>query len=163
MTFGGNIAPMSRIAIVVAAFVFAAACKDGKEQMKEAAKDVDKAIDHFDVDDATKHLVSAKDSIAKGLDAVVDCSWAATVAADVVKDPITELRRLCSFDAPLGRATRAVEKAEKARAEQPEAPSLTECASDGYAKSAKELDDKYPAEAKWIAVKARWAKVCPGP
>ena len=153
---------MSRITIVLAALAFTvAACKYGKEKMKEAAKDVDKAIDDFDMDDAKKHLANAKDALGRGLDAVEDCSWAATVAADVVKDPITELRRLCSFDAPLGRATRAVEKAEKARAEQPEAPSLTECSSDGYAKAARELDEKYSTDPKWTAVKARWAKVCP--
>jgi hypothetical protein len=152
---------MSRITLLALALVVAAGCKDGKEKMKEAAKDVDKAIDDFDMDDAKQHLANAKDALGRGLDAVEDCSWAATVAADVVKDPITELRRLCSFDAPLGRATRAVEKAEKARAEQPEAPSLTECSSDGYAKAAKELDDKYATEPRWTAIKARWTKVCP--
>jgi hypothetical protein len=161
-------------AIIIALFpaaVLVTACDDAsstkvKEDVKSAAKKVDQALDDLDTDDVKRHLNSAKDAIARGVDAVEDCSWAATIAGDVARDaikqPIEELRRLCSFDAPLGRATRAVEKAEKARAEQREAPSLTECASDDYAKAARELDAKYGAEPRWTAVKARWATVCPG-
>jgi hypothetical protein len=161
-------------AIILALFplaVLGAACDDAsstkvKDDVKSAAKKVDQALDDLDTDDVKRHLNNAKDAIGRGVDAVEDCSWAATIAGDVVKDavkePIEELRRLCSFDAPLGRATRAVEKAEKARAEQPEAPSLTECASDDYAKAARELDGKFGGEPRWLAVKARWGKVCPG-
>jgi hypothetical protein len=150
------------LAVTLAVMLAVVACKDGKERMNEAKKDVDKAVDTLELDDAKQHLVNAQAALAKGLDAVEDCTWAATVASDVVKDPVTELRRLCSFDAPLGRATRAVDKAEKARAEQPDAPSLTECQSDSYAKAAKELDASFATEPRWTSVKARWTKVCPG-
>lgn len=148
---------------VLAVIAALAGCKDGKEQMKEAAKDVDHAIDKIDLDDAKQHLVNAKDAIARGLDAVEDCTWATSVADNVMDNPVVELRRLCSFDAPLGRATRAVEAAEKARAEQAGAPTLTECQSDAYAKAARELDAKFASEPKWTELKARWAKVCPPP
>lgn len=143
-------------------------CDDGtKTKAKEAVNKVDQAIDKLDADDAKQHLQRAKDSLAKGLDAAEDCAWAARIADDVVKgaieDPVTELRRICSFDAPLGRATRAVVAAEKAKAEQPEAPSYTECSSDDWAAMKRQLDaSPHASEPRWTELKARWAKVCPG-
>jgi hypothetical protein len=156
---------MPRPFIVVAVFfaVAVAGCDDGKAKVEAAGKKLDKAIDDFDVDDAKQHLNSAKDAIGRGLEAIEDCAWAATIAGDVVKEPVTELRRLCSFDAPLARATRAVENAEKARAEQPDAPSLTECSSDTWTKAARDLDASFASEPRWTAVKTRWKNVCPGP
>src|SRR5689334_17384215 len=154
---------MERTICVLVAIAALGGCKDGKEKMKEAAKDVDHAIDKLDLDEAKQHLANAKDAIAKGLDAVEDCTWATSVADNVVDNPVVELRRLCSFDAPLGRATRAVEAAEKARAEQAGAPTLTECQSDSWAKAARDLDAKFASEPKWLELKARWTKVCPSP
>jgi hypothetical protein len=142
------------------------ACDDGKAKAKEAVKKVDQAIDNLDVEEAKQHLSNAKDAVAKGLDAAEDCAWAARIADDVardtIKDPVKELKRICSFDAPLARATKAVSTAEKAKAEQPEAPSLTECSSDDWATMKRTLDNSpFASEPRWTELKARWAKVCP--
>jgi hypothetical protein len=51
---------------------------------------------------------------------------------------------------------------EAARAEQPEAPALTECSSDEWPKAKTTLDRDFGAEPRWTDLKARWAKVCPG-
>jgi hypothetical protein len=155
---------MSRL-IVLAVLAFTA-CEDPKAKAKEAVKKVDNAIDNFDLDDAKQKLSSAKDAVAKGLEAAEECSWAARIADDVVKDamkePIKELKRICSFDAPLARALKAVQNAEKAKQEQPEAPSYTECSSDDWANMKKQIDGSPNAsEPRWTDLKARWAKVCP--
>jgi hypothetical protein len=154
---------MTRVILLV---VLAIGCDGTKEKAKEAANKVDKAIDDLDVDEAKQHLSNAKDAIAKGLDAAEDCAWAARIADDVVKDtikdPVKELKRICSFDAPLARATKAVAAAEKAKQEQPEAPSYTECSSDDWANMKRQLDDgPHAGDARWSELKARWAKVCP--
>jgi len=152
-----------------------AACEDAKPKVDNAVdkvknnsvvKKVDQAIDKLDVDDAKQHLANAKDMLVKGLEFAEDCSWAARIADDVLKDaakdPVTELRRLCSFDAPLGRATRAVVAAEKARAEMPGAPSLTECSSDDWPAVKRDIETSpYKAEPRWTELVARWTKVCP--
>lgn len=145
---------------------FACDSDKAKTKAKEAVNKVDKAIDNLDVDEAKQHLANAKDAVAKGLDAAEDCSWAARIADDVVKDtikdPVKELKRICSFDAPLARATKAVVAAEKAKAEQPEAPSFTECSSDDWAAMKRQIDGSPNAsDARWTELKARWAKICP--
>jgi hypothetical protein len=151
---------------VVLGLLAFAACDNGKAKAKEAVNKVDKAIDDLDADEAKQHLTNAKDAVAKGLDAAEDCAWAARIADDVVKDaikdPVKELKRICSFDAPLAKATKAVTTAEKAKAEQPEAPSLTECSSDDWANMKRQIDGSPNAsEPRWTDLKARWAKVCP--
>lgn len=161
---------MVRTGILVV-LAFAAGCDSSdrakvKEKAGEAVDKVDKAIDNLDVDEAKQHLSSAKDAIARGLDAAAECSWAARVADDVakdaVKDPVRELKRLCSFDAPLGRATKAVVAAEKAKAEQPEAPSYTECSSDAWVTAGREIEaTPHAGDPRWTDLKARWAKICP--
>jgi hypothetical protein len=156
---------MSRL-IVLAVLAFTA-CEDPKAKAKEAVRKVDNAIDNFDVDEAKQKLTSAKDAVAKGLEAAEECSWAARIADDVAKDamkaPVKELKRICSFEAPLARATKAVQSAEKAKQEQPEAPSYTECSSDDYAKAKQQIEGSADAsEARWTDLKARWVKVCPG-
>jgi hypothetical protein len=157
---------MSR-AIWLLVLAFGAGCEDGKAKAKEAASKVDKALDELDVDEARRHLASAKDAVARGLDAAEDCAWAARIADDVVKDavrdPVKELRRICSFDAPLARATRAVTSAEKARAELPEAPSLTECSSDEWAAARRVIEaSPHASDPRWTELVERWNKVCPG-
>ena len=155
---------MTRVILLVV--LAAIGCEGGKEKAKEAANKVDKAIDDLDMDEAKQHLSNAKDAVAKGLDAAEDCAWAARIADDVVKDtikdPVKELKRICSFDAPLARATKAVTAAEKAKQEQPDAPSYTECSSDDWANMRRKLDDgPHASDARWTELKARWANVCP--
>lgn len=163
---------MIRLLLLVVAL---GACEDAKPKVDNAVdkvknnsvvKKVDQTLDKLDLDEAKDHLAKAKDALAKGLDAAEDCSWAARIADDVIKDalkdPITELRRLCSFDAPLGRATKAVVAAEKARAEMPGAPSLTECSSDEWAAAKRDIEaSPHKGEARWTELVARWTKVCP--
>ena len=151
--------PTSLIALSL--MIAVAGCEDGKATAKQVGKKIDHAIDDLDLDEAKQHLSNAKDALGKGLEAVEDCAWAATIAVDVVQEPVSELRRLCSFDGPLARATRAVEKAEQARAAQPDAPSLTECASETWDKAARGLDASFASEPRWTAVKTRWKNVCP--
>ena len=144
----------------------AAGCEESKSRAKAAVKKVDEVVDNLDLDEAKAQLSRARDAVARGLDTAVECSWAARIADDVARDalqdPIRELKRICSFDAPLARATKAVASAEKARAAQPEAPSLTECSSDDWANMQQLLDaSPYASEPRWTEVKARWAKACP--
>lgn len=147
--------------------VFLAACDSGTaDKVKEIGKKVDQAADKLDKDEAATYLAQAKDAIAKGTEPAEACTWAssatATNAAAAAKPSVDELRRLCTLDVPLMRATRAVTAAEAARAEQPQAPSLTECSSDDYPKARATLDRDFGAEPRWTDLKARWAKVCPG-
>jgi hypothetical protein len=150
---------MWRCMIVLGLF----ACDEGtKAKVKETAGKVDKAADKLDSDDAKDHLAKAQAALASGTDPAEDCSWVARQTdTDATKLALDELRRVCNFDAPLARATQAIVRAEKARAEQPEAPSLTECQSDDWPAMKTKLDAAYASDAKWTEVKARWTKVCP--
>jgi hypothetical protein len=152
---------MWRYSLILVALV---ACDEGtKSKAKEVGKKVDNAVDKLDTTDASEHLAHAKSTLASGTAPDEDCSWvAAQTDTDATKATLDELRRVCSFDAPLERAKQAVVRAEKAKSEQPEAPSLTECSSDDWAAMKTKLEGSPNAsDAKWTELKARWAKVCP--
>ncbi|MBK9034362.1 MAG: hypothetical protein IPL61_24370 [Myxococcales bacterium] len=123
---------------------------------KAAADKVDQVVDKLDRDEAAGHLATAKAALAANTDPAEACSWSAS------HPDAAELARLCSFDVPMRHATLAVTMAEQARAEQAEAPSLTECQSDEWTKAKQKLDRDHAGEAAWTALAARWAKVCPG-
>jgi hypothetical protein len=147
--------------IVLAVLAFG--CNSDKaNKAREALDKVDKVLDDDDAADARRHLTSAQAAIGKGGDAAEDCSWAARFPdADSIKQPVRDLKKLCQVEVPLARATRAVVKAEKAKAEQPEAPSFTECSSDEWAQAKATFDDMATPDQRFVALKARWAKVCP--
>jgi hypothetical protein len=131
------------------------------DKVKSVANGIDRGLDQLDVDEAAQHLASARDAIAKSGRADEDCSWLQRAA---VATPATaELRTLCDREVPLARATRAVVAAEKARADQPGAPSLTECASDDWGAMQRRLDGGSAAtDPRWVELKTRWATICPG-
>ncbi len=153
---------------VIPAFTILAvvACDDGKAKVQQIGKKIDQTVERLDRDEAATHLAAAKDAVAKGLEPAEPCTWATSATADgageSAKPTVAELRRLCSLDVPLGRATRATTQAEAARAEQPDAPSLTECSSDEWPKAKQRLDRDHASEPRWTELKARWAKVCSG-
>ncbi|MCW5806640.1 MAG: hypothetical protein KIT31_30025 [Deltaproteobacteria bacterium] len=155
-----------RHALIVVLLV-GAGCKDAQEKAKEAVKKadnvVDKATSALDLDEVQKRLATVKDALAKNLEALDDCGWASRAGdvADAAKAPLAELKKLCTLDLPLARAGRAVARVERAKQEQPEAPSYTECSDDDWPKVKKLLDDTHPGEARWTDLKARWTKVCP--
>ncbi len=123
---------------------------------------VDKGLDKLDSDEATTHLAKAKEMIGKGEDPAEACSWADRSAGNSATDAVKELSKLCQLDVPLGRATRAVITAEKAKAEQPSAPSLTECSSDDWAAMKTKIEGgAFATDSRWGELKARWTKVCP--
>lgn len=124
---------------------------------------VSKGLDKLDSEDAKQHLASAREAIAKGADAAEDCSWVTRAGEgnDATRDTIKELGKVCGFDVPLARATRAVVAAEKAKAEQPESPSLTECSSDEWATAKRTLEGAFAGEVRWTELKTRWTKACP--
>ncbi|HUQ07256.1 MAG TPA: hypothetical protein VM261_32415 [Kofleriaceae bacterium] len=142
-----------------------AACEGGADKAKEIGKKIDNAVDKLDTSEAGTYLAQAKEALAKGTEPSEACTWSASStaqnAAAAARPSIDELKRLCSLDVPLMRATRAVAAAEAARAEQPQAPSLTECSSDEWPKAAARLDKDHPGETRWSDLKARWTKVCP--
>jgi len=133
-----------------------------KIENNTVVKKVDQGLDKLDTGDAEQHLNAAREAIGNGGEAAEDCSWVARAGegTEATRDTVKQLAKLCSFDVPLGRATRAVTAAEKAKAEQPEAPSLTECSSDEWAASQRTLDAAFGGESRWTDLKARWAKVC---
>jgi hypothetical protein len=149
--------------LLLVLLAFAAGCDNGKAKAKEAVNKVDKVIDEDDANEAKQHLTNAKEAIGKGMEPSEDCSWAARAQdKDTTKASIDELKRICSVEVPLAKATKAVVAAEKAKAEQPEAPSFTECSSDDWATSKRAIEGGPNAgDAKWTDLKARWAKVCP--
>lgn len=152
---------MVRYSLIVLALV---ACDEGtKSKVKETATKVDNAVDKFEAGDAKDHLAKAKAALASGTDPAEDCSWVASQTdTDATRPALDELRKVCSFDAPLERAKQAVVRAETARREVPDAPSLTECQSDDWANMKAKLEASPNAsDAKWTDLKARWAKVCP--
>ncbi len=132
-----------------------------KDKAVKVVNKVDNGLDKLDADEATTHLAAAKESISGGGDAAPDCAWANSVtdATDAIRTQVKELRQLCSVDVPLAKATHAVVAAEKAKAEQPGAPSYTECSSDTWAKAKKQLDGS--TEPRWTDLQTRWKKVCP--
>ena len=132
------------------------ACNDGKAKVEAAVKKADQAVDKLDRDEAADMLASAKTALGQGTDPAEACTWVTSHPA------ATELARLCSFAVPMRHATLAVTMAEKARAEQPEAPTLTECASDEWIKAKAKLDRDHASDAAWTALAARWTKICPG-
>lgn len=131
------------------------------DRVKSAARRVDQALDGLDTSELTAWLAKAKASIAAGGTAEEACSWVMRATDD--RAGLAELRTLCDVEVPLGKATRAVVAAEKARAELPEAPSLTECSSDDWAAVQRTFAGSPTAsDARWTALEARWAKACPG-
>lgn len=149
-------AAMHRIA-PLALIVALGACDSAKSKVEAAADKAGQAVDKLERDEAAGHLAAAKAALAGGTDPAEACTYVASHPEQA------ELRRLCSFDVPMRHATLAVTMAEKARAELPEAPTLTECQSDGWAKAKAALDRDHGSEAAWTALAARWAKACPGP
>jgi hypothetical protein len=147
---------MTRTLAAVLVLVAVAACDDGKAKVEAAAQKVDHAVDKLDRDEAAGHLATARAALAANTDPAEACTWVAS------HPTATELARLCSFDVPMRHATMAVTAAEKARAEMPAAPSLTECSSDGWPAAKRALDRDHPGEPAWTALVARWATVCPG-
>jgi hypothetical protein len=150
---------------LAATLLLLAACEGSADKAKEIGKKIDHAVDKLDTDEAATHLAQAKDALARGTEPAEACTWAgsatATGGAAAAKPSVDELRRLCSLDVPLLRATRAVTAAEAARVEQPQAPSLTECSSDEWPRAQKSLDRDHGGEPRWTELKARWTKVCP--
>lgn len=144
------------VTLVTALVVAATGCDDGKAKAKAAVDKVDQVVDKLDRDEAAGHLTAARAALAANTDPAEACTWSASHPA------AAELARLCSFDVPMRHATLAVTMAEKARAEQAQAPTLTECQSDEWTKAKQKLDRDHAADAAWTALAARWAKVCPG-
>lgn len=147
------------------ALVLLAACEGGADKAKEIGKKIDNVADKLDTSEAATHLAQAKEAVAKNTEPSEACSWlkssAAQNAAAAAKPTIEELRVLCTRTVPLMRATTAVKAAEAARAEQPQAPSLTECSSDTWAKEKVALDRDFASDPLWTDLKARWEKICP--
>jgi len=152
---------MWRYSVILLALI---ACDEGtKSKVKDTAKKVDNAVDKFEANDVKEHLDKAKAAIAAGTEPHEECSWVARATdTDATKASLDELRKLCTLDAPLLKATAAVVRAEKARAEVPDAPTLTECQSDEWAQMKTKIEGSPSAsDAKWTDLKARWAKACP--
>lgn len=123
---------------------------------------VDKGLDKLDSDEASTHLAKAKEMIGKGEDPAEACSWVTRAGTSAATDTVKELDKLCQLDAPLARATRAVVAAEKAKAEQPSAPSFTECSSDDWAAMKTKIEGgSFASDSRWTDLKTRWTKVCP--
>ena len=152
------------VMLVVSLVVVVAGCDEGtKSKISEVGKKVDKGLDKLDTDEVGTHLTAAKAAVANGTEPHEACSFAgrATVT-DATKAQVDELKKLCDLDVPLGRAMKAVVAAETAKAEQPQAPSFTECSSDEWASMKTKLDGgAFASDAKWTELKARWTKVCP--
>lgn len=132
---------------------------EDKVKSNSAVQKVDKGLDRLDSDEASDHLTKAKELVAKGEEPMEACSWADRAGASSAQDTVKQLQKLCQVDVPLTKATKAVVAAEKAKAEQPSAPSLTECSSDDWAAMKTKLEGT--SDARWGELKARWAKVCP--
>jgi hypothetical protein len=136
--------------------------KKAKESVEGAVKKVDKVMDKDDNADVDSHLSHAIAEFKEGRDPAEDCSWLARqTETAATRTALTEFNVICEWDAPLARATAAVVRAEKAKSEQPEAPTLTECQSDDWPAMKAKLDNSSVGDDRWPALKARWAKVCP--
>lgn len=135
-----------------------------KGKIVEVGKKVDKGLDKLDTDEVSGHLAAAKQAVAGGTEPHEACSFAGRATpTDATKASLDELKKVCELEVPLGRATRAVVAAEKAKAEQPQAPSFTECSSDDWSAMKTKIEGgAHASDAKWAELKARWAKVCPG-
>lgn len=132
---------------------------EDKVKNNTVVQKVDKGLDKLDTDEASDHLTKAKEMIAKGEEPMEACSWVDRAGASSAQDTVKQLQKLCQVDVPLTKATKAVVAAEKAKAEQPSAPSLTECSSDDWAAMKPKLEGT--SDSRWGDLKARWAKVCP--
>jgi hypothetical protein len=161
---------MQAMRTIIVALLLVVGCKEAQDKAKDVAKKADNAVDKatsaLDIDEIKKRLANAKEQLAKSLDALDDCGWAANANDASMKDDakagLAELKKLCALDFPLARATRAVSRVEKAKQEQPEAPSYNECNDDDWPKVKKQLDDTHGSEKRWTDLKARWTAVCKG-
>jgi hypothetical protein len=156
---------MSRPACLLAVLALAvAACEGGASKAKEVGQKIDDVATGLDESEAKGHLAAARQAFAAGKEAPEACSWASSSAATSVaasaRASVDALRALCAVEVPLQRATRAVTMAETARAEQPQAPTLTECQSETWSQAAAVLDRDHAAEPRWTELKARWVKTC---
>lgn len=155
---------MSRFAPLLIMFAFAG-CDDGKAKVEKAVDKAGQAVDKLENDEAQAHLAAAQQAFTAGKEAPEACSWAKSATADELaqrrRPDVVELRRLCAFETPLLRATTALKAAETARAEQPQAPTLTECQSETWSQAAAVLDREHADSTRWAELKARWVKACP--
>ncbi|HEY5938672.1 MAG TPA: hypothetical protein VIU61_28670 [Kofleriaceae bacterium] len=149
---------MFRILVLVS---LVAGCDDPKGKVTGAAKKADQALENLDKSEAAGHLAKAREAVAAGQEPHDACSWVARTT-DTSNQDVVQLRRVCKFEVPMQKARAAADKARKAREEQPEAPSLTECSSDDWAAAKKILDAEFSDDATWSALKTSWTKVCPG-
>lgn len=149
--------------VSILAIALAAGCEDGvKGKVQEVQNKVDQGIDKLDKDEVGTHLAAAKNAAGDGKEPHEACSFLQRgTPTDATRGQFDELRKICDFEVPLARASKAVAAAEKARTEQPEAPSFTECSSDEWAQMKTRLDGgAYASDAKWTELKTRWSKVC---
>lgn len=133
-----------------------------KVKDNSVVKSVDKGLDKLDSDEASTHLAKAKEMIGNGENPAEACSWVTRAGTNTATDAVKELDKLCKLDVPLAAATKAVVTAEKAKAEQPQAPSLTECSSDEWAQTKTKIEgSSFASDSRWTDLKGRWTKVCP--
>lgn len=133
------------------------------DKVKGVGDKVGGALDKLDTGEAHDKLAAAKASIAGGLEASDECDWAArqTAPEATVAATIGELKKLCALDVPVSRATKAVVKAEAAKASDPQGKEFTECSSDDYAKAAQIVAaGGFASDPKWTELTARWSKIC---
>ncbi len=123
-----------------------------KVKDNSVVKSVDKGLDTLDRDEASTHLAKAREMVGKGEDPAEACSWVTRAGTNTDTDTVKQLDKLCKLDVPLGAATKAVVAAEKAKAEQPQAPSQTKTKLEG---------SPFASDARWADLKSRWTKVCP--
>jgi hypothetical protein len=151
------------VVVLLVAACDAKSRSNAQDKVEKTVDKVDKVMDKDDKEDVASHVSHATAEIQAGRDPAEDCSWQARqTETDATRTSLAELRLLCTFDAPLARAKAAVVRAEKAKAEQPDAPTLTECQSDDWPAIKAHLDTlPNAADARWTELKTRWAKVCP--
>jgi len=133
--------------------------------LAEAPADSPGATESTGVRIAREELVKIKAALAAGTAAGMECAGAQGAlkrdTSDAGKPLKAELEQVCGYDVPLLAVTTATKQAEDARAANPTKQPLSECYSAEYELALKVLEPRHAADAKVMAVKDRWAKVCP--
>jgi len=130
-------------------------------------KDKMGAIDEMFLKSAQDDLAEVKAELARGEDPSARCikgndyrdSLKAKTSpqAEMV---MTDLTKICNYEAPIKVMEWKVEAAEKAHLAKPTDKNLSECTNSDYKRAYENLSKNHPTDQKFRDLWARWDKVC---
>jgi hypothetical protein len=123
-------------------------------------------IEELFLKSAEADLADVKGALARGDDPGARCirgkDYRDTLKAQTSPEAeavMSELTKICDYEAPIKVMEREVSEAEKARSEQKNKP-VAECMSIDFERAEKNLEESHPNDQKFKELEARWNTAC---